>query len=678
MSEELLDYYESKMESMYAASDVGGQTVEYQFLDDALDLLANAGEFDDYSLSTDCRNSSGRWLANGYAYDENNFALTLFVSHIAAKKEPEVLQRKTIESLLKKVENFVKLSLWEENLETHIEPTGSCYQIARFVRENWNEISHLRLVLISNEPASERMRQINQEPINGKEVSFSLWDLRRLFELETSRNEREEMIVDFSSTPLPCLVARDNGEAEKSILTVMSGETLCSLYSEWGSRLLEQNVRSFLQNRGKVNQGIRKTILEAPERFFAYNNGLTTTAEGATIVESAVGPVITELKNLQIVNGGQTTASIYSAFKKDNADLSQISVQMKLTVASDEESSDLIPKIARFANSQNKVSDADLFSNHEYHIRIENFSRRVWVPQRADQASQTHWYYERARGQYLNDQAYLTPAKKREFQAINPNAQKLTKTDLAKIMNSWASKPHIVSTGAQKNFGIFAEEVSKEWDKDSKAFNEEYFKEVVWKSWVFRAFEKKVLKADWYQQYRANVVTYSIARLSKALVDQGKEIDTEVMWRSQKVPDVLIELLMTLGEKVTDLLLAEDRRISNPSEYAKRKFFWDIVEVIPCDISTISGLLIGGNEAKNRKKEAKETQKIDDGFEALAKVLQTDSATWERLTACLEDDGRMSPAIKRLIDRAKVQRITSDRDALTLCTMLAEYSDHLS
>lgn len=678
---DLEDYYKLKMETVKAGADIDGSSIEQGFLDDAVDMLSDAGLFDDAMLTTDCRDAAGRWMSNGYAFDENSGQLTLFTSLIVNDDEPQTILKKDIDPPIKKLKAFVEMALWEDRLESKIEPTFACYEVARFIRDRWNDISRLRFLIISNLPASERMQEIKSDDINGKGVTLALWDLTRIYLLESSGNEREDMVIDLSSTPISCLVADDSGEDEKSILCVMPGQVLYDLYDQWGARLLEQNVRSFLQARGKVNKGIRHTILEDSKRFFAYNNGLTTTAEGVKIESTSTGPVITELKNLQIVNGGQTTASLFSAGKKDKADLSNISVQMKLTVASSNEAKKVIPNIARYANSQNKVSEADLFSNHPYHIRIEEFSRRVMVPAKADQASSTHWFYERARGQFLNEQAYKTPGEKTKFLKLNPNAQKLTKTDLAKVLMTWDVHPRFVSMGAQKNFSYFAEMVSKEWESNEGGFNELYFKNIVWKAWVFRAFEKSVLKAPWYAQYRANVVTYSIGRLAHEVNGSGLTWDSDALWRATVPPQEIMDELMRIGEQVSEKLLDGGAKFANPSEYAKKTAFWDVVEKLPCDVESIRKWLISTKKAKEQEKDAQETQKIDDGIGAQEKVINTKPDVWEKIERWLMEEDSLTGSLAGIIKSAKsfhqTFKLPSEKQCKVLVKLLEQYSDRL-
>jgi len=675
---EVLEYYTSLVEHVKASSDVEGRLIEFEFLSYILDLLSDAGEFDDYEIVEDGRDGAGRWLIDGYSFDTNNYSLSLFVTLISSSEEPSTLTKREIELAIKKLSKFVTKAL-TEHLPSIFEPSSNCYQAARLLLDNWTDVSRIRFVVVSNRPASERMRDLTINDIDDRPCTVHLWDLRRIFKLESSRNEREEMIIDFRDNPLPCLLAHGNTEGEQSILAVMPGTRLVSLYGQWGARLLEQNVRSFLQHRGKVNKGIRTTILNDPEHFFAYNNGLTTTAQGVVIEQTNHGPMIVELRNLQIVNGGQTTASIYSAYVKDKADLSRISLQMKLTVLSDEASTELVPKISRYANSQNKVSDADLFSNHPFHVRLEEFSRRVWIPVRAGQNIQTHWFYERARGQYLDAQAYLTQSKKKQFQQLHPRSQLLTKTDVAKIMNSWDCLPHEVSKGAQKNFAKFAEQVDALWGKDDLAFNESYFRKLICRASIFRALEKVIMKEDWYAGFRANLVTYAIARLSLEVSDQSLDWNMDVLWRAQIIPDPIMMTLRKLSHEIHELLLADNRPVGNPSEYAKRQMFWDNVKKLDCDILDVSTFLISKADAMEQAVTSKKIQMIDNGISAQEKVLKTSKKVWEQIELYLLDDDAATSTLMGILKTAKnPMKLPSEKQSTVLVKLLNRYSERLS
>lgn len=129
---------------------------------------------------------------------------------------------------------------------------------------------------------------------------------------------------------------------------------------------------------------------------------------------------------------------------------------MKLTVVPSERSYEVVPKISEYANSQNKVSVADFFSNHPFHVRIEEYSRRVLASAAEGSSRETKWFYERARGQYLVERAKRSDADRRRFDTNFPKTQFFAKTDLAKVEFSFRCKPDTVSKGAQKNFAEFS------------------------------------------------------------------------------------------------------------------------------------------------------------------------------------------------------------------------------
>lgn len=675
MNEQLTEYYTSLIEHIKVSSDVESRMIEYEYLSYILELLSDAGEFDDYNIVEDGRDGAGRWLIDGYSFDENNFSLSIFGTIISSTPEQSSLSKREIEAVLKKLQNFLKKLATPEVLYNTFEPSSNCYYAAQFIQNNWSNIENIRFIILSNRLASDRMKEVKLDNFDDKVCSVNLWDLKRTFELEFSRKEREEMIIDLSDSPISCLIANQKNEEEKSILAVLPGEQLAKLYQQWGSRLLEQNVRSFLQHKGKVNKGIKATILHEPLHFFAYNNGLTTIASHAVTKETPTGTVITQLKDLQIVNGGQTTASLYSAFIKDKADLSNVSVQMKLTVISDN-TQNLVSNISRYANSQNKVSDADLFSNHPFHIRLEEFSRRLWVPAKIGQKGLTHWFYERARGQYLDAQLYISGSKKKQFQLLNPRSQLLTKTDVAKIMNSWNCLPYEVSKGAQKNFAIFAELINKQWEEDDSIFGERYYRKLVCYASIFRALEKAIMPEEWYSGFRANIVTYAIARLSSEINKHNFELNIDLLWRSSSVSTSIIQLLLLLSQKINELLQANDRPIGNPSEYAKRVNFWDRVKEIDCDINDIKSLLITIEEVNYSAIKSQKTQKIETGISLQEKVMRVPKDVWQKIEDILHQEDKATVSqISILRVAMDHKKAPSEKQAIVLESLLNRYQD---
>ena len=363
--------------------------------------------------------------------------------------------------------------------------------------------------------------------------------------------------------------------------------------------------------------------MNQPERFFAYNNGVSATALNVEVENRPEGQFITMAKDFQIINGGQTTASLSNARHKDRADLSSIYVQMKLTQIGnlgEEKATELIRDISRSSNSQNKVSDADFFATHPFHVEMEKVSRRAYAPAMAGAQYETKWFYERARGQYLQAQMRMTPAEKKKYQLQNPKKQVITKTDLAKVRNSWDGYPYLVSKGAQTNFIKYAEDIDAAWKDDPNQFNEKYYIDSVALTIMFKSLEELIPKQPWYESgYRANIVTYTMALFHKLIKDQfpGYELDLQQIWNKQAVPPAITRIFEDLTHRVYDVITDPARETVNVTQWCKREKCWknvkDILVELPEDIKNI---LIDRKSVKKATREAKKEQKVISGVEA--------------------------------------------------------------
>lgn len=464
-------------------------------------------------------------------------------------------------------------------LHEELEPSTPAADLARVIYNARDAIRTIRVVVLSNGSLGPRFREVGRSAIDSIRVEQHIWDLAR-FQKLAATGGHEPIELDVGAIVpggLPALSASIGSTEYGAYLCVVPGSFLADVYEEYGSRVLEGNVRSFLSARGNVNKGLRSTILSQPERFFAFNNGITATAAR---VDLAPNGRIVRMLDLQIVNGGQTTASLFNARKKDKATLDGIFVQMKLSVLPADLALALVPEIARYANTQNKVSEADLFANHPFNRRIEEISRKLWAPARAGSNQMSHWFYERARAQFQTEQIKLTDAARKAFLLQNPKEQVITKTDLAKFENTWLRLPHVVSAGAQKNFLKYAERVGGdegEYAKHAADFNERWFRHVVAKAILFRSTERIVSEAAWYQNaYRANVVTYAIARLALLVEEEhpGEVLDLDQIWKAQSLPDAVANQLERIGQLVLRVLMSPPVEGANVTEWAKKEACW--------------------------------------------------------------------------------------------------------
>ena len=517
---------------------------------------------------------------DGFGFNSDE-GLDLFIADFNQRSALETLTRTEVTTFVKRLTSFFSRSLSGE-LHRALEETSEVYAVSRAIHERGGKFGRVRLYVLSERQLSDRFESIDLSMHeDATPVALHIWDMSRLHRLRTSRNQKEAIEIDFgtfATGPIPCLSAHLESDVYKSYLLALPGSVLADLYARYGARLLEQNVRAFLQATNKANRGIRDTILEDPGMFFAYNNGITATASAVDVEADGDTTRVRAIRDLQIVNGGQTTASLFHARRKDKADLSKVFVQMKLTVIDESRFEEVVPRISQYANTQNTVNAADFFANHPFHIRMESFSRRLWAPAPPGQQTETRWYYERVRGQYAEEQTRLDARGKRVFLQQNPKNQLLRKTDLAKYDNIWDDDPVRVNLGAQKNFARYAVRIGEEWKKDADRFDERYFKQAVARAIIFKSSERIVSVQTWYEGgYRANIVNYANALLSHALGAEDLQLDVEALWQAQRIPDSLSSVIASLAEVVNDELTSSSRGLSNVSEWAKKTDCWTAI-----------------------------------------------------------------------------------------------------
>lgn len=627
------EYYNDFMQHIYSESGAVNDFYESIFTNLMCEFLTEHAIIDEFVYVGYKKVRQGIRL-DAWCYNDETETLNLFISDFRFENTLQSLTQTDVTKALKQLERFFVENLKEKYYKS-LEESAPYYEAAYEINKRSASISKVRFFLLSNAELSNRVVSIDSHNINGYECSYDIWDISRRFRIETSGHAREDVVLDLRTINpkgVPCLPAFSDTNDCKSYLIVLPGTFISDLYEEYGERLLEQNVRTFLQFRGNVNKGIRNTILNEPSMFFAYNNGLSATAE--KIILNDNNNAIRSITNLQIVNGGQTTASIFTAKKKSKADLSEVFVQVKLTVVSPELVDTIVPRISEYANTQNKVSAADFFSNHPFYLRMEDMSRRLWAPSPDDNFRETHWFFERTRGQYANAQANLTPSEKKSFLIRNPRNQMFTKTDLAKYINTFKIQPHTVSMGSQKNFAKVANFIGKKWETNENQFNELYFKRLIAKAILFRNLDKLIMKQSWYGGYKANIVTYALAKFSSMLNAIGKMPDLDLIWKNQKLSSKLESALLEISNIVNTQIQATPDGITNVTEWCKREGCWLKVKelyVSPDIIRTIPELAEIGEDPQIRK-EAEQDQKLINRINNQKYVVERGAEHWKMIS----------------------------------------------
>ena len=615
-------------------ADAGGKLLEDVFFEKFCVTLTDTGELDTADRADYKGPPRSGIRVDGYGGDplECSGTLSLIISDFNQLGEVGRLTKTDMEAMFRRLYKFLEKSL-DSRWRNALEESSRGFHLASLVAERWQMVTRVRMFLISNRELSDRVDGREADEIDGRTVTYSVWDIGRLYRFEISGREREDMEIDLEKDfggAVALLPAHlPDGEYE-AYLSALPGEMLASIYERWGTRLLEQNVRVFLQARGNVNKGIRNTLENNSGMFFAYNNGITATAEEIKTEKRGEQLVLTGFRNFQIVNGGQTTASIHVAMR-NKIDLSKVFVQMKLSIVAPERAEEVVPKISEYANTQNRVTAADFFANHPFHVRMEGFSRRLYAPSPDGAFRETRWFYERARGQYNDERAKLTEAGRKKFDLEHPRSQLFTKTDLAKFRNVWEMKPDKVSLGAQKNFAHFAGQIGREWDRGDTAFNEGFFKETIAKAIIFKRMEKIVSSESWYQGgYRANIVAYAIAKMAYDVAEMKQAVDFHAIWNRQSISSAMEQALALVAKKMQDILLNTPSGMSHVGEWSKKSGCWDKAKVVKIKWpQKFLSELVSNEEKKSRAKADKKDQKVLNGIEAQTVVLQAGPEFWQ-------------------------------------------------
>lgn len=680
---DLEEFHHELIADIQGDADVLGLVTVEAFFEKVGDLLTEAGELDGANRAYfEGGGASNPMRIDGYGGDprDGDGVLSLVLCDFELSDDVRVQNKDQIQRLLQRLYRFVVSSL-KTDFREQLEETSAGFGVADLIATTWKDVEKVKLIIVTNADFRARADAANVKDLDGRPVTLSVWDLKRLKQYMEQGQARANLIIDFDRDfggGVPLLAASGSDSALESYLAVIPGKQLAAIYDKWGPRLLEANVRSFLQARGKVNQGIRNTIRDEPHMFFSYNNGLSATADAIEVEQTDLGLRLVRADNLQIVNGGQTTASLHAARKAFAEQLERVHVQMKLTIVPREQSELVVPRISEYANSQNKVNAADFFANHPFHIRTEELSRKV-LARGEDGYRDTKWFYERARGQYADERGRRTIAERKRFDAEFPRSQFLTKTDLAKFENTWACLPHIVSLGAQKNFAEFAKHIGKRWGTEGAAFDELWFRRMIAKTIIFRTTEKLVSGAEWYEGgYRANIVTYAIAKLVHDAEEREMVVDLDAVWRFQEAsPDLKAALLVAAAE-AQDVITHPPEGVRNFSEWAKKQACWKGLEDRELSYpEEVDRVLISPDLANERAREARADKAVETSVEAELEVHRLGAKFWAEARNWARERGLLSPRENGVLETCAAipSKMPSDKQCAIAMSALKKLQD---
>ncbi len=632
-------------EDIAAEAQTSGRYPEDVFLEQAVDILKNdygfAAEmepcFDERAVG-DRKYRKMRVDAAGLDLSSNVLHLMLLdLNQGPMKTLTKELATEKVQLLINFFENCLK------GYYDNGEITSPTVALARDVKNNADKLCKVHFYVASTDRLGGTVKTLNlgKHTIKDLDVNYELdiLDITKIFLSKQAGFTKDVIVIrcsDHGIDGIPCIRADIETDQYESYLAIVPGSFLASIYMKYNGAILESNVRSFLKFNGAVNKGIRKTILTEKARFFTYNNGISTTAKEITIENvRGKGSCITSFTDLQIINGGQTTATLAASLIAARGDpelLRGIYVQMKLTVVrrSDPE---LIRNIATFANKQNAVKDADLNSGHPFYVRMKDFSDRTYAPVAG--IVQPIWFFERARGEYDQPLMQMTPAQRAKYRAVRPTAKRFKLVDLAKYMNVSDMYPHLASWGGEVSAREFHKRMDAMWKRDNRVFDRVFYKELIGKKILFDHIGDVISSQDWFRErnaYRPQLIAYTFSRLVLAAKETNDLlVDWLRLWNDQAVPEMFDGTIKEISKLVFDVFYDEKRSTANIETYAKKVECWNIVAHKPVKLPTrLKAILI--DETTHERQHSRETtpssaERAHDEME----IVEAGSSVWRRL-----------------------------------------------
>ncbi len=655
--ERALQSYIEELKSDVASlvySDGEGASFEDKFTEYCIEVFESIGKSEGARvLSYIHPNSQGGidWKINGYCLkdlfnDENNKAsfetLDLFITYYKTDSYEYNITKDEYTKSLNQIKRFINSAL-KRHIDYIDKSHAELYELIKIIGKQGKEFDRINVYFLINGFSNHEKEKIL---INDIDVFVHTWDISRLFKINESNSTHEPIEIDIkkfteNGDGLQCLKVPEIDDLYDCYLAIIPGEVLAKLYKEYSNELLESNVRAFLGQAGKFNKGIRDTIRNKPQMFLPYNNGITTTAESVVteIVDNQL--VISRLNDFQIVNGGQTTASLYHTQKKfKDADLSKIFVQMKLTVIKDKEQKiKEVPNISRFANSQNKVSELDLTSNNLYFIQIENLSRKKYVINPENRSQSRLWYFERTNGQYRETLNKQTHTHQRVFKEQNPPQLKFVKSDVAKFINLWELEPNHVSQGSQKNFIFFMKKINELVSKN-KLPGENFYRKLIANAIIFKIIDKLFGRKNADAIGDTNLKSFAVAyTVSYFHFLTNNRLDLWKIYADQETDDNLNNHFKQLLVFVYEHLVLSAKN-SLISEYAKRDSSWNNLKSTRYSenlIEILKEYLISEEEKKHRENEREvDANNLEDTIFQISEIQKMGLKFWDGFLTYLD------------------------------------------
>ena len=627
-----------------------GTSVEQQFTEDVLEYIREEGAAVSpelfYCVNKDCTRptEADYYKINAFDYSESAGILDLFITiYIEAEGLPE-LTKNRIDQAHNALAHFLNKCIKDDKMfQKYLAEDPEIAEVVGTINEEFKNknISLIRFFVLSNGQLKVEYNSASEiEFGNVKyDFEFNIWDICAIRNSEIAAVHDGAINIDFETefaNTIECLEMNENSGV-KSYLAIMPAVILAKVYKQYKTRLLNKNVRNYLGGTIKVNKGMAKTLREDPAMFFAYNNGISSTADRVNLRTDDGGKrYITNVTNWQIVNGGQTTNTIYNMYLR-NFDLENAYVTMKISEINFEDEkkkSGAISDIARYANSQTQIKESDLAANIEYMLRLDEFSKSEWTPANSARRN-TQWFFERMRGQYDNAKGEPRTKKARDFVAQHPRKQRFTKTDIAKWEMAWGMRPDIASKGGEQSFDFFHKTQLK---TDSIVADRNYYHHLIAKAIIYQSIGD-ICKQNGIKGYINIICNYVMSTLAWK---SRNNLDLDYIWNHQEIHPSMRPLIKMAADIVNKYNMKLGQEGLNPSVKAKKDTFWKDITLRMVGLPELDKALLAVNEEEMTA----ESQAKIEQFEKLP------ADTWRQLAIWGKEAKKLSLLERKKLDHA--------------------------
>ena len=650
MEVNLKDFARDFMDLVKEEAVENGTSVEQQFTETVLEYIKEEGAAVSpelfYCVNKECTRATevDYYKINAFDYSESAGILDLFVTVYLEAEGLTELKKNRIDQAHNALAHFLTKCVKDDKMfQKYLEEDSEVAEVVGTINEEFKNknVSLIRFFVLSNGQLKTDYNSSSEIKIGDVDYDFefNVWDICAIRNSEIAAQHDGAIDIDFESEyahSIECLELGENGGV-KSFLAIMPAEILARVYKKYKTRLLNQNVRNYLGGTIKVNKGMAKTLRDDPAMFFAYNNGISSTALKVGLRRDEGGKVyITNVTNWQIVNGGQTTNTIYSMFSR-NFDMQNAYVTLKISEINFEDEKkkeEAISYIARFANSQTQIKESDLAANIGYMLKLDDISKSEWTPVNSARRN-TQWFFERMRGQYDNAKGEPRTKKAKDFVAQHPKKQRFTKTDIAKWEMAWAGRPDIASKGGEQSFDFFHKKSLK---TDTIIVDRNYFHQLIAKAIIYQSISD-ICKQNGIKGYVNIICNYVLATLAWK---SRENLDLDYIWNHQEIHPAMRVAIEQEADVVNKYILKLGQEGVNPSVKAKNEPFWKDITLRMVGLPELDKALLSSNEDELT---AENQAKIEQ-FEKLP------ADTWRQLAVWGKDARKLSLLERKKLDHA--------------------------